>query len=575
MNPLSRRFCVFAALAPLFAGVPASALDQRELQAKPPETNADLPAPTLYAMGTRMLREGRTFEKAAALLTLAATKEPTNPAPHIALGCAYASRAASVGYAAMFTQMLAQEQADYPNKLKKWGNGRADFEKMKAQDPEGMGKMNYDDWKPAPPPPVRGFVTKDDGFPFLLTLPETLARASELCQQARQAWQTGIALCKKTDEKAEALYVQAWGLRLLNDYLAGLGSQPFNPSGSDTDADSDRAAAPTKSAKMPAFVPSRADAVTAITEALRLVPNNALYAQAFGDFLWNADEKAALVWYEKAAILAPKNVSLLYFLYAHFIGKDISAFNQSDPAQPKPDPFAASLGYLHRVQARDRANAWPLYEEAAIWFRLAPYSVTGPSGDRNATPEQKQKLLQAVQNKEARTRGKRATDLVAQGNGLPRHNKPRYEDSVPRLLEQAWKMNVIRLIGQVDLGSMSRLRELARSIIGYAQVMARYENNAGEAAWANRACIGMGYRLVNNWSTEDDVRTGKSVVEPLVGIAISTLGYKELIAMYQAAGDRTGADAAQKESDAFAARAADYKKAVEAIIKNDSIYAAY
>ena len=159
------------------------------------------------------------------MFSLAAKKEPNNPAHQMGLGCAYASRAVSIGYAAMFTQMLAQERADYPNKLKKWENGRADFDKMKAEDPQSYGAMNYEDTKPDPPPPAREFATKDDAIPFRLTTQETADRVSDLCQQARQAWEKGVALCKTPEEKAEALYTEAWGQRIFARLFGGFGNR--------------------------------------------------------------------------------------------------------------------------------------------------------------------------------------------------------------------------------------------------------------------------------------------------------------------------------------------------------------
>ena len=58
-------------------------------------------------------------------------------------------------------------------------------------------------------------------------------------------------------------------------------------------------------------------------------------------------------------------------------------------------------------------------------------------------------------------------------------------------------------------------------------------------------------------------------------MAMCAVGYKGLIEAYQTAGNLAGANAAQKESDAFNARVANYNKAVKAKMKNDSIYAMY
>ena len=114
-----RRFCASALLAPFFG---AFALPCFSLQ-QSPKSNADLPAQTLSAIGVRMLREGRTYEKAAAVFGLASEKEPENPAHQMGLGCAHAARAASLAYAWFFTQMVAQARGGYADELKAWEAG--------------------------------------------------------------------------------------------------------------------------------------------------------------------------------------------------------------------------------------------------------------------------------------------------------------------------------------------------------------------------------------------------------------------------------------------------------------------
>ncbi len=525
-----------------------------------------------------MVREGRTFEKAAERFAQAAQKEPTNPAHQTCLGCALASRAVYIAYAAAFARNLAWEQADYPRALQAWEAGRDEWEKRKAENPADYAGEKYDDFKPKQPP-VRDFVTKDDQAPFRLTPDETSARLSELCQQARQAWDKSVDLAKTADEKAEARYVQAWGFKILHDTLAGWETgTPLSLLGWEKDDDENEASAkdPTrrpKPNKPLSFVPTKEEVLRAAKEAAALAPENALVAQTLGDFLWNTDKPSAIAAYEKAIALAPKNPNLLYRLYQDAIDKDLRAFNEKqNPVSPKGstppvvsgEPFMESLDYLRRAQSRDRANAWPLYEEAAIYFRLAPYSLTGPSANRDAPPKEKQAALDAVANNAARQKGAKAVDLITAGNGLPRYALPIYEESVPRLLTQAWNVNTIRLMTQPYFGGFARLRELARSTMGYGQVMVEHENNLGAAVKANRAAIGMGLRIVADWPIDDDIRKGTTVIQGLVGAAISAIGYKGLIQAYTTAGDKEGAEAAQKENDAFQARVADYKKAVNA-----------
>ena len=563
MKPLSRRrFCVSTALTPLFIGPLTSVSAQK---GTPLKTNADLPAQTLHAIGVRMLREGRTYEKAAIVFGLAGEKEPENPAHQMGLGCAHAARAASLAYAWFFTQMVAQARGGYADELKAWEAGRVDFEQQKAESPAEYGHTNYDDTKPEMVS-SHLFVTKDDNAPFTLTNEEAVLQITSRVQKARQAWEKGVAFCKTPEVKSEACYTQAWGLHLLRTYFTtvpdlsyGLADRP-------------------PPEPLP-FSPTNAEVVNAGAEATRLAPDNARYAQAMGDFWWDTDKEKALTWYEKSIALAPKNPNLLYFLYQDSVEKERAAYKYTGEAagnaEANPAPFAVSLNYLHQAQARDRANAWPLYEEAALLFRLAPYSLAGPSAAEDATPAQKQAALAAVQNKAARTRGKQAIDLVARGNTASRCTVPIYAESVPRLLEAVWNANITYVQTRPFFTSFSRLRELARSTMGYAQVMVR-ENNEGEAARANRACIGMGFLIRGDWSLEDTIRGGKTIMERLVGIAICSIGYKGLMQTYQNVSDKAGAEAARKESDTFKARYDAYCKAINAKQqKEDSIYSVY
>jgi hypothetical protein len=154
-----------------------------------------------------------------------------------------------------------------------------------------------------------------------------------------------------------------------------------------------------------------------------------------------------------------------------------------------------ALDYLKRAGNRDRGNAWPLYEEAAVLFRFAPYSVTGPSGNRNASETQKEAIRQAVRNDEARQKGRRAIDRIVEGNRALRYDEPRYTSSVPDLLAAAWHY---RFPPNAEAG-FARVRELARSAAGYGEFMAEFENKPEEAERAAWAAVRLGYRMIGDW----------------------------------------------------------------------------
>ncbi len=473
-----------------------------------------------------MLREGRTYEKAAERFRLASQKEPTDFSHPIGLGCALASRAASIAHAAAFTQMRNDERANYPKALKNWEEMRA---QLQAEEPKTLSAADFDSMKPKLPP-ARVYNTKDDQTPFTLTFKEAAVRVNDLSKQARQAWEGSLALAKTPGEKAQALYVQAWGLRVLEHYALPVSGRPEDGALSTPEG--------------------RKAAVQSAEQAANLAPDNAVYWQAVGDLISGdglddtAPEKA-IAAYEKSVLLAPKNANVLYFLYR-------SRIKTSQSANATEADIEVLLNYLHRAQARDKANAWPRYEEAGLLFRLAPYSLTGPSGNRNATPKEKQATLDVVLNDAARKRGKQAVDIIVAGNALPRYEAPLYEESVPQLLAQAWKYNAfVHQSQQTAMEGSARLRELARSVMGYAEVMVGPEKNTGEALRASRALVGMGKKVIGDAPAKDDPKFGRYIMEPLVGIAITNIGYKTLIETLQKAGNTAAAESAQKESDDF------------------------
>ena len=507
-----RRFCQLLAVAPLAAPGAAQAQDE-----------VDLPAATLFLAATSLLRHGRTFEKATAYLVRAGAKEPTRAEYALALGCAYVSRVASLAYADTAAQMLAQERAEYPTKLRAW---QAERDAAQARDPKGFDAALYDNARPVEPP-FRNFPTKDDGVVYHLTPAELETQLSALIGKAEAAWARGLVLATTPAQKAEAYYVRGWGRRVLERYL-------------DT--------APGATKNVPTKTQIRADFERAVT----LAPDNPLYWQAKGDIM--GEDTAAFAAYEKAADLSPRNPNLLYYLYAKVVSEG-----------SEPDRWAKAQKYLQQAQTRDRSNAWPCYEEAGILFRYAPYSLTGSSGNPDATPAEKEVTRNTVRNAAARKQGRQAINLILRGNGLPRYNYPQYQESVPDLLAAAWHYGFVEDIA-LRAGGMftgfARVRELARSATSYGVFVTEYENNAAEGVRACRATIGMGKRLVGDWSLEEDFRAGKTMIMVLVGAAIVAIGYKSLVRVCTLSGDRAALELAQAESDAFAVRTADYKKAV-------------
>lgn len=154
-----RRFCRLFAAAPFAALIP---LEMAAASAPVPMGNS---AAVLHAQGIRLLRMGLRFERAAEFLQLAAEKEPDSASHQLALGCAFASRAASIAYAASFTHQLQVEQATFDDRLRDWEESR---EEMLSRFPEIYKDTSYESTRPKLPG-ASSFPTKDDNQPYSLT----------------------------------------------------------------------------------------------------------------------------------------------------------------------------------------------------------------------------------------------------------------------------------------------------------------------------------------------------------------------------------------------------------------------
>jgi hypothetical protein len=126
-----------------------------------------------------------------------------------------------------------------------------------------------------------------------------------------------------------------------------------------------------------------------------------------------------------------------------------------------------------------------------------------------------------------------------------------------------------------DLGGWGRIRELARSASGYAQFMAEFEQQPEEAERAGWAAAGLGYRIIGDWSLEDNPRTGKTVIRVLVGIAVVGIAYSALDKVYGVLGKPEKKAEAQAQYEAIKQRANSYREAVKtslARVQNDFDY---
>ena len=153
-------------------------------------------ADRLFQFGTYLLRSGRNFPRSIQVLEIAAKKQTNHVDYQLALGCAYASRFASVAEAARQAENIAFNEKNYPKRREAWEAGQKD-----PQSPL------YE--KPAPAVP-QARVTPDDARPFALSPKKTRAELIRLAQKSVAAFDAANKLIPtlSSEKQAEAEYVR-------------------------------------------------------------------------------------------------------------------------------------------------------------------------------------------------------------------------------------------------------------------------------------------------------------------------------------------------------------------------------
>ena len=534
-----------------------------------------------------MLKEGRTFEKAIARFTDAAQKDPTNADYQIALGCACASRAASLAWAGVFAARLAADTAAYPKLLALFAEKEAERrQEFKDKNASAKERAEFDAelqkvLAQVKPPMGRVFLTKDDKAPFRLTPSELSARLTDLIKDATAAWDKGVALCRTPEEKAHALYVRGWGLWLLRFYcdsesewrqtvelttMGTLNSEPEN-SGKDKVAPLDIKGLPTG-----------AQIAAAFKEANEAAPNVALYWQARAD--WSASheradpEKEATDLYRRAATLEPKNA----LLWSHVYDRETTKPYGNTPTGAPPDDEI--LADLHQAQARDKSNAWYGYEEAGRLLKTTSWNKLSALR-YDASEKEKQAARDTQRTEDGYAAAKRAVARIERANSLPRFAPPEYRKSITPLLQTAWSYVPTHWYEYSRFTYQARFRELARTGAAYAESLAEEKKNIAEALRVLRVLRAMGLRLMGDpWPTGRDasgkiIPDDKSVVRALSTWSLVSITYGSLVTIAKASGDADFLETATEEQTQWKTRLKQWTTGLPLQDDEPSIYEAY
>jgi len=492
----------------------------------------------VYAEAVSSLKHGHDYARAVQQLQYLTARDSANRDYHLALGCAEADRAVSLGYAAMWTKQVDDERA-------KALQGLAEF---LAAHPELKGDTHGD--PSAALPPLRTFVTKDDNHPFLMPIPQAVAQINTLARDAQAQWKRALELSPTLALRAEAENVQGWGLQELR-LLSSNGLDDTGPG-----------------MKEYLALPSPAEAVRAFTAATQDAPTSAAYWQSLGDAQY-ADVKDsafvsrpdALLSYKKSLALQPKNAALWYRVYQMAL--------RGDASDGKADPQSA-LPALQHVIDSDPGNAYPHYLVAALSFKQTHYS---DPHDKEGKPDQ-DKALTAEYDTAQQDAAGAALAEIERGNACLRYAYPEYQTPYPAILTGfgIWA-NLLR-VSNMDWANYAKLRELARACGGYARIAAAHGDIFGLQRGA-RACIGMGMKMAGDWPVKDNELGDDSIIGALTGLAVTSIGYSDLVKGEGQVGDTPAMQQVQAEYEAFKQRQTAYTAAVRQSSNATSTYDYY
>lgn len=377
-------------------------------------------------------------------------------------------------------------------------------------------------------------------------------RVAELGNAAGAEWTVAASLAQTPAARANAEYVEGWGMLMLSQYA------DYNLS-LVVDDDDLRASAHAEVRGLP----TRRDAIDGFIKATKDDPENALYWQSLGDALGppiafpgeepmsGADASAdpdyserSLAAYRQALKLDPKNWLVSFYVAGYEIVTD-------------PDHCLADL---RRAAQANPSNGMLLYVIAQEEIRQTAYDRNWRNaGIYPSDPGAVAKAIQDLANSSTSNDYNLAADamsLVREGNSLPECDYPIYRPPVPRMLAVAFDY---RGLPDAPFALLASIRNIARDFAGYADVAA-LSGDLPDAVYADQLSIGLGERLMGDMRIVDNERDGHTVIIEIIGMATAATGYHSLAELLQEYGDPRDAQEAQQEYDQFRSAYAQWQK---------------
>ena len=482
--------CSLIPCVSLFAQPPAPILSQAKPSGKPAEEN---PALNQYYAAAALLQRGRNYERATSLLQAAVRSEPQNRTYQIALGCALASRAASLALAASRLRYIEEDQAKYKTLTTAWEIAQKDRKSP------AFGK-------PHPLPPV--LRTKDDGLPFTLTKEAAAQGFKQRALAAQSAWDAALRLSSQPYQKSEALSVRGWGQRLLRRF------------GHNVIKDEE--------------LPDNKTIVEDFEAASKIAHRDARIWESLGDARLGDDWKpnplgesqTAIAAYRRSLELNSSNANLWYRLY--------EIYREKQPEQAE--------AALRQAALAEPDNAYGFYCLAVLLFAKTPLNEFDKAvhaairegrsiGDLDDVTK---KVRQQPATAAAYDALAEAVLSLERGNAASRYTIPYCSPPVPVLLASAWRL---RAEYWFNPAYGDEWLSLTRAITNYTRIALQEHNNEAALRAANAALF-TGARLMKNlFDLPLPIESMSDLIDMETGVTLTSYSYAGLQSIYEQMGD--------------------------------------
>jgi hypothetical protein len=407
-----------------------------------PQIPESLSASQSYIAATDLLRQCKYTVYAIALLEHAIKLDPNNPDYHVALGCAYTNRAATLYRALVFQDQMASSRAEFLGDLFHWE----------------IDRFNKDAWDYDSPRPVEQpfhlLHLKDDGTPYHMTERLAVKLILALNVLTRKQFQIAEQQSGSASKIANVCYYNAWSTLVFSR---------MRPDGGDNDL---RKGSSPKTYDVLTELPSTHVALVEINRSLRLAPNTSDYWQSAGDIA-DEDEREASDEYGMGGTI--QSQSRPYYLES----LNIQPINESlwmnlAMQDWRKNPTNEQQELAHAAQSNPN-NAFDAIMCAGCILEQTAYNLN--FGNSSTPGDKTAEETRMVNNLSAADKAKEneAVDWAGRAVTCPKCDFVSYEYSSPSILKVGYTYTFVAYDDTRIGPSFAQFRNAARVISGVAQ----------------------------------------------------------------------------------------------------------